>query len=256
MDLDPAIVVAGLAVGFTVGLTGMGGGALATPLLILVFRVPAVAAVGSDLVASLLMKPFGGAVHWRHRTVRWDMVRWLVVTSVPSAFAGVLLVRSFGAGIEPFVERALGVALVAAAISMVLRARIERRRPPADDGPPELRPLPTLAVGVVGGLVVGMTSVGSGSLVIVLLLLVYPALRAADLVGTDLVQAVPLVASAAAAHLLFGDVRLGVTASLALGGIPGVLAGARLSARAPDRIVRPALCAVLLSSGLRLAAVA
>lgn len=257
MALDPAIALAGLAVGFTVGLTGMGGGALATPLLVLVFRIPVIAAVGSDLVASLLMKPFGGAVHWRHRTVRWDLVRWLMVTSVPSAFAGVLVVKALGHGVEPVIERALGVALVAAAVSIVLRSRMERRRNTTERAePPALRRLPTLAVGMVGGLVVGMTSVGSGSLIIVLLLLAYPTLRSADLVGTDLVQAVPLVASAALAHGLFGEVHLAVTLSLALGGIPGVLLGARLSARAPDRVVRPALCVVLLTSGLKLAAVA
>lgn len=258
MPIDPAIVVAGLVVGFTVGLTGMGGGALATPLLILVFRVPALAAVGSDLLASLLMKPFGGAVHWRHRTVRWDMVAWLAVASVPAAFAGVLVVRAAGSGVEPFVERALGVALLAAAGAIVVRARLERRR--AGGGAavrerprPVLRPWPTLAIGAGGGFIVGMTSVGSGSLIIVLLLTVYPTLRASDLVGTDLVQAVPLVASAALAHLVFGDVRFGVTAALALGGIPGVLVGARLSARAPERLIRPAILLILVSSGAKLA---
>jgi uncharacterized protein len=127
----------------------------------------------------------------------------------------------------------------------------------AGDGPPasrpfQLRPLPTVLIGVVGGLVVGMTSVGSGSLMIVMLLLLYPMLRSSELVGTDLVQAVPLVAAAAAGHLLFGDFRLDLTASLLVGSVPGVYLGAKLSSRANDAVIRPALALVLVASGLKL----
>lgn len=236
-------------VGFTVGLTGMGGGALATPILILLFKVPALAAVGSDLAASLIMKPFGGGVHWRRGTVRTDLVTWLVVGSVPAAFAGVLLVDHLGGDVEGLVTRALGVALLASATTIVVKARLARRD---HDEPVVARPLATVLVGVGGGLLVGMTSVGSGSVMIVLILLLYPGLKPGELVGTDLVQAIPLVASATLAHALFGDVRLGVTTSLVLGGIPGVIAGARLSARAQPRFVRPALLVVLASTGLKL----
>lgn len=227
----------------------MGGGALATPILILVFKVPALAAVGSDLAASLIMKPFGGGVHWRRGTVRTDIVRWLVVGSVPAAFAGVLLVDQLDGDIEGLLKRALGLALLASATTIVVKARLATR---AHLAPVAARPFATVLVGVGGGLLVGMTSVGSGSVMIVLLLLLYPGLRPAELVGTDLVQAIPLVASAAVAHALFGDVRLGVTASLVLGGIPGVLAGARLSARPETRFVRPALLVVLAATGLKL----
>jgi uncharacterized membrane protein YfcA len=118
-----------------------------------------------------------------------------------------------------------------------------------------LRPLPTLAIGVLGGLMVGMTSVGSGSLMIVLLLVLYPGLPLAVLVGTDLVQAIPLVASAALGHLVFGDVKLGLTASLIIGSLPGVYLGARFSSRAPDRVIRPVLAVVLFISGLKLVGV-
>ena len=114
------------------------------------------------------------------------------------------------------------------------------------------RPLPTVVIGVVGGLVVGMTSVGSGSLMIVMLLLLYPMLRSSELVGTDLVQAIPLVASAALGHLLFGDFQLDLTVSLLVGSIPGVYLGARLSSRANDVVIRPALALVLVASGLKL----
>ena len=254
LGIDFAVALAGLLVGFTVGLTGMGGGALMTPIMVLVFGVPPLTAVSSDLLVSLVMKPVGGAVHLRRGTVRTDLVRWLVVGSVPAAFAGALLLRAVGpAHVEPLLKRALGLALVATAGSMVLRARITSGRAARFSQHTVLvRPLPTVAIGLLGGLIVGLTSVGSGSLMIVLLLVLYPGLSSAELVGTDLVQAIPLVASAALGHVLFGDIRLGLTLSLLVGALPGVYVGARLSARAPDRVVRPTLLLVLLTSGLKL----
>lgn len=258
MHLDPFISLAGLLVGFTVGLTGMGGGALMTPLLVLVFGIPAPAAVSSDLVASLVMKPVGGLVHLRRGNVQWDLVKWLCVGSVPAAFAGVLVIGAVGKEhIEPVLRNALGLALLATCASMVLKARINSRRERGEvpAGEPDRLdvniPL-TLVIGVVGGLVVGMTSVGSGSLMIVALLFLYPQLSSRQLVGTDLVQAIPLVASATFGHLLFGDAKVALIASLLIGALPGVYAGARLSSRAPDKVVRPALFLVLLTSGLKL----
>lgn len=254
LDLDIAIAIAGLLVGFTVGLTGMGGGALMTPIMVLFFKVSPLAAVSSDLMVSLLMKPVGGSVHLRRGTVRKDIALWLCIGSVPAAFAGVLLLKSLGShNVEPMLKRALGLALLASAGSILLRRVIERRREEGwEPAPAVLNRSATLLIGALGGLVVGLTSVGSGSLIIVMLLFVYPGLRSSELVGTDLVQAIPLVGSAALGHLLFGDVRLALTASLLLGALPGVYAGARLSAHAPDRVVRPALFVVLLTSGLKL----
>jgi uncharacterized protein len=254
MHHDLAIATAGLVVGFTVGLTGMGGGALMTPILVLFFRVQPLAAVSSDLVASLFMKPVGGGLHWRRGTVRRDLVLWLSVGSVPAAFGGVLLLRALGAHhVQGELKRALGLALIASAGAIVLRARVQLRRERGLEPRPALlnRPL-TVAVGAIGGLVVGMTSVGSGSLIIVMLLFLYPSLTSAELVGTDLVQAIPLVAAAALGHVLFGAVKLGLTASLLIGAIPGVYLGAHLSSRASQRVVRPALFIVLLTSGLKL----
>ena len=267
MHIDLYVAAAGLLVGFTVGLTGMGGGALMTPLLVLVFKVQPLAAVSSDLVAAVIMKPVGGGVHLRRGTVNFALVRWLVVGSVPAAFAGVLVLRQLGDGavVQGRIKQVLGVALLLAASSLaakaLLQVRTARREALGVAGgrsearPFRLRPLPTVIVGVVGGLVVGMTSVGSGSLMIVLLLLLYPMLRSSELVGTDLVQAIPLVASAAAGHLLFGDFQLGLTASLLVGSIPGVYLGARLSSRANDAVIRPALAFVLVASGLKLVGV-
>lgn len=253
--LDLSITLAGLFVGLTVGLTGMGGGALMTPLLVLVFGVQPLAAVSSDLVASVVMKPIGGGVHLRRGTVHRGLVTWLVLGSVPSAFAGVLAVRALGgAALQGVVRVALGVALVVVALALVVRQLVRRREPDADAGatPVQVRPVPTLLVGVAGGFVVGMTSVGSGSLMMLMLLALYPRLRLRELVGTDLVQAVPLVAAAALAHVLFGDVHVGLTLSILAGAVPGVYLGARLSSRAPDAVIRPALVVVLLASGMKL----
>jgi uncharacterized membrane protein YfcA len=268
--MDPswwAVAIAGLFVGFVVGMTGMGGGALMTPMMILLFGIQPLAAVSSDLVASMVMKPVGGAVHLRRGTVNRSLVKWLVIGSVPSAFAGVLVLRWIGNGAQTqgVVKNSLGIALLFAAASMIAKALLDLRksqqlrlRAAAGEVVETqvetivARPVPTLLVGILGGLVVGMTSVGSGSLIIVALLLLYPSIRAGQLVGTDLVQAVPLVASASLGHLLFGDFQLDLTVSLLIGALPGVWVGAHVSSRAPGGIVRRALVVVLLASGLKL----
>jgi uncharacterized membrane protein YfcA len=259
------LALAALGIGIVVGLTGMGGGALMTPVLVIFFHVPSLAAVSSDLVASAVMKPFGSIVHLRRGTVRMDLVGWLSLGSVPAAFGGVLVARALGHGhhVDTVIQRALGIALVIAAAGLFVRSYLrlaERARDrlahrgadPA--GPPDirLRPIPTLLIGAVGGLVVGMTSVGSGSLIIIALMLVYPTLRASELVGTDLVQAVPLVASAAIGHIIFGDLQLKVTGALLVGSIPGAVIGAQLSSRLPGALIRRALAFVLLASALKL----
>ncbi len=260
MHIDLWIALAGIFVGFVVGLTGMGGGALMTPMLVLFFGVQPLAAVSSDLVASLCMKPVGGLVHLRRGTVHKQLVLWLVLGSVPSAFLGVLLLKALGngEGVESAVKLALGIALLVAVAMMISKALLDARRrailgAAADDPTPlVVKPLATVLIGAVGGLVVGMTSVGSGSLIIVALLVIYPALKTGDLVGTDLVQAVPLVGSAALGHLLFGDFSFGLTLSILIGSIPGVYLGARASSSAPSWIIRRAIAIVLMASALKL----
>ena len=253
--MDLTLALAGLGVGIVVGLTGMGGGALMTPILVLFFGVPPIAAVSSDLAASAVMKPFGGYVHARRGTVNWRMVAWLCAGSVPSAFLGVLLLRFLGddESMQHAIKIALGGALLLAAGGLLVKAWAGRKRPAAV-APVKVtvRPIPTLLLGAVGGLIVGLTSVGSGSLIIVILLAMYPKLRANDLVGTDLVQAIPLVMAAALGHALFGDLRLDIAGAVLIGSIPGVLIGARISSRAPVALVRTALVVVLLASALKL----
>ena len=259
------LALGALVVGVVVGLTGMGGGALMTPMLVLFFGVSPLAAVSSDLVASAIMKPVGSWVHFRNGTVRMDLVKWLCIGSVPAAFCGVLIERALGHGkhVEDLIQNFLGAALVIAAVGLFVRAylRLAERaghRDGARDadplGPPKLvvKPIPTVLIGIVGGIVVGMTSVGSGSLIIIALMYLYPTLRASELVGTDLVQAVPLVTSAAIGHLIFGDFHMSVTSALLVGGIPGAYIGAKLSTKLPAALIRRALAFVLLASALKL----
>lgn len=253
--MDMALALGGLIVGFVVGLTGVGGGALMTPMLVLVFGVQPLAAVSSDVVASVIMKPVGGGVHLRKGTVNLKLVGWLMVGSLPCAFLGVWLLKTLAVGesLQLWIKTGLGVALLLAASGIVLRPWLARtRNAQAPTGDTQIKVGRTIAIGAFGGLVVGMTSVGSGSLMIVLLLLLYPHLKLSDLVGTDLVQAVPLVASAAVGHLLLGDFQLQITSSILIGALPGVFMGAKLSSRAPDGVLRPALVVVLTASALKL----
>lgn len=257
MHIDWAMALAGLIVGFAVGLTGMGGGALMTPVLVLFFHLHPLAAVSNDLVASFFMKPVGCLVALRRRTVRLDLVRWLVIGSVPAAFGGVVLVRLVlpGPSLQGVIELALGAAMLLAVIGMAaktLTRAMALRGGARRAEPTTARPLPTIALGAAVGGIVGLTSVGSGSLVIVALMILYPRLRMAQLVGTDLVQSVPLVGSAAIAQLLFGEVHLSVTAAIVLGSLPGVYLGARLSTVAPSRLLRAAIVVVLSTTAAKL----
>ncbi len=268
MSIDFPLAAGSFFVAIVVGLTGMGGGALMTPMMMLFFNVPPLAAVSSDLVASAVMKPVGGVVHMRRGTVNLRLVGWLCAGSVPAAFCGVFAARAFGDGeqIHETIKYALGIALLLAVAGLAAKAWLARSEATgrrrgrrggqgavsADLNDIVVRPIPTLLVGMIGGLVVGISSVGSGSLIIVALLALYPALKTNQLVGTDLVQAVPLVASAALGHLLFGDFQLSITTSLLVGSIPGVYLGARISAWAPGGVIRAMLAVVLLASALKL----
>jgi uncharacterized membrane protein YfcA len=202
------------------------------------------------------MRPLGALVHLRAGTVNLKLVRWMVIGSVPSAFLGAYLLHVMGhaKSAQHNIEILLGTALLIGAGAMVLRFVLDRRGGVERDGVVHgVRPRPaaTVAIGIVGGLIVGMTSVGSGSLMIVLLLFVYPALGANQLVGTDLTQAVPLTVAAALGALAFGHVEIGLTASLILGSVPAVLIGSLLSSTVPDRFVRPAIAFVIFASGLK-----
>jgi uncharacterized membrane protein YfcA len=264
MGIEWSLVAGGLVVGTVVGLTGMGGGALMTPMLVFLFKIDTFTAISSDIVVSLFMKPAGAAVHLKRGTVNLKLVGWLCLGSVPAAFCGVFLIRALPHQdqLDTILRRILGVALLVAALGLVVRAVLQmlRKRSALGEGPavvthaPEVvvRRVPTVVLGAVAGLLVGMTSVGAGSVIIVILLLMHPALRASELVGTDLVQAVPLVGAAALSHLVYGDFSLGLAVSLLVGAIPGAFLGAQISSRAPGGIIRRALALLLLATGLKL----
>jgi len=256
VDVNPYVVLGSAIVGLLVGVTGAGGGALMTPMLILLFNVKPAAAISSDLVAAVVMRPVGSVVHMRTGTVNFRLVGWLCVGSVPMAFLGAYLLHVLGgtSAQQSNVEIALGAALLAGTAAMLLRSWLDRRngqRRTAAIGTLRVRPYVTVAIGAIGGIIVGMTSVGSGSLMIVLLLFAYPVISAGELVGTDLTQAVPLTAAAALGALAFGHVEFGLTAAVIIGSVPAVFVGSLLSSRAPDKYIRPAITLVIFASGLK-----
>jgi uncharacterized protein len=258
MGLDGYVVLGSAVVGLLVGMTGAGGGALMTPMLILLFAVKPAAAISSDLVAAVVMRPVGALVHLRKGTVNLRLVGWMTLGSVPMAFLGAYLLHLLGNGAadQLNVERALGAALLVGSAAMVFRWFLDGRSALARTAEIQqvtIRPLLTVLIGMAGGLIVGMTSVGSGSLMIVLLLFTYPLLSAKRLVGTDLTQAVPLTAAAALGALAFGHVEFAVTASIIVGSVPAVIVGSLLSSRAPDKYIRPVITFVIFASGLKYA---
>lgn len=251
------VSLTGLIVGFTVGLTGMGGGALMTPMLVLLLGVNPLVAVSSDLVTAAVVKPVGAVVHLRRGTVHWSLVAWLCAGSIPAAIAGALVLGAVGVdpGFEHRMRIGIGAALLVAVAAIAAKSVLATRRSAPTTSAlrsVRVRRGATLAIGMLGGIVVSTTSVGSGSLMVVLLLLVYPAMSSKQLVSTDLWQAIPLVVTAALGHLLVGRVDFSLVALLLVGSVPGVVVGARVSAGASERLVRDALVLVLAVSGLRM----
>ncbi len=250
-----AVLVVSFGVGIVVGLTGMGGGALMTPALIFLGINPTVA-VANDLVAASVNKSVGAGVHWKHGKPNLKLAGLLMCASVPTAFAGAFITKAV-AGVEHqegFLKQALGVALLFTATTYVVRiyvqlSHVNHGNTIAADNPP-LRPVLTLLVGAVGGLLVGITSVGSGSLIMVALLLLYPTLSAVRLVGTDLVQAVPLVLSAAISHMIVSGADWSVLIPLIIGGSPGTFLGARIANRVSQSVIRRGIVIVLTLTGL------
>lgn len=255
-----SILAAGFLVGVVVGLTGMGGGALMTPALIFLGVGDAATVVTADLTAAAIYKSGGAAVHAREGSPNYRLAKWLIVGSVPMALLGPWLIHQ-AAGQEPeslddLLKTCIGFALLFAASTYALRLYINLRRvrggqPDADPNPP-IRPLPTLLVGALGGLLVGVTSVGSGSVIMIALLMLYPGLSAVKLVGTDLVQAVPLVLAAAISNIAINGLDWSILIPLVLGSTPGTMIGSRIAPRVPQSIIRRGIVIVLTMSGVAL----
>ena len=252
------ILAAGFFVGIVVGLTGMGGGALMTPALIFLGVGHTSTVVTADLTAAAVYKTGGALVHSKHGAPNYELAKWLILGSVPMAFAGPFIVKAFvdPEDVESALQMAIGVALLFAASTYALRIYIGmRQRARGKKGTKsevQVRPIPTLLVGAVGGALVGITSVGSGSVIMVALLMLYPALSAVRLVGTDLVQAVPLVLSAAIANIIAHGLDWGLTIPLILGSVPGTILGSRLAPMVPQSIIRRGIVIVLTMSGVAL----
>jgi uncharacterized membrane protein YfcA len=258
-DAFLAILVAGFVVGVVVGLTGMGGGALMTPALIFLGVGDAATVVTADLTAAAVYKTGGAAVHAREGSPNLRLAMWLIIGSVPLALLGPYLVRGItddAEQLEFVLLMSIGFALLFAASTYALRLYINLLRvrggAPAEDPNPRIRPLPTLLVGALGGLLVGVTSVGSGSVIMVALLMLYPGLAAVKLVGTDLVQAVPLVMAAAISNIAIHGLDWSILIPLVLGSVPGTLIGARLAPRVPQSYIRRGIVVVLTMSGVAL----
>jgi uncharacterized membrane protein YfcA len=246
--MEPTTVALGFLTGLLVGLTGMGGGALMGPALILALGVPPVIAVGVDLVYSAITKLFGAAIHWRRGTVDPELAGLLLLGSLPGAFVGIALLaltRARGRDPDLVVTKVLGVALVIASLAMLVRLFSSGRRALNLDR----RWL--VAAGFVVGLFVGISSVGSGTLLVALLALT-TSMPSARIVGTDLLHGVLLTAPAGAVHAWLGHVDVGLTVTILAGSIPGVLLGTRLSVWSPEWLLRPVLAVVLMTAGLRL----
>jgi uncharacterized membrane protein YfcA len=254
--MDPINIPVGLLGGLLIGLTGMGGGAIMTPLLI-VLGVTPVTAVGTDLAYSAVTKTFGAAQHSRQGTMNTRLILWLALGSVPASVVGVQVLewlqRSGTTSADDVVKHALGVTLVGVAAIVLALPFIKRRHAnmTGEFHPSRKRAAATIALGAVVGLLVGFTSVGSGSLLVPVLILFYP-MTMPKLVGTDIAHAALLTTAASIGHIVAGNVDYALAGTLLIGSIPGILIGSRLTTRVPDRVLRPALGILLVTTGLRL----
>ncbi|MGI9058326.1 MAG: sulfite exporter TauE/SafE family protein [Ktedonobacteraceae bacterium] len=277
MDFRYSLV--GLLIGILIGLTGMGGGSLLAPILILIFRVPPVWAVGTDIAYSTVTKAVGSIVHIRQKNVNFKVALWLACGSVPATFLSVTLVQYIrkhnGTAVNNVILPAIGCTLILVAVLLVIKPFImrslEKRQLGArkqtlltNDGKevastttPGLwekryRPIITITVGAIVGFLVGLTSVGSGTLIIVSLAFLFPRLTAKELVGTDIFQAFMLLASGLIAYLTAGTINWPIVGLLLIGSLPGVFIGSRASKFVPEKYMRPVLAVVLVISGWKL----
>jgi uncharacterized membrane protein YfcA len=274
--LDYRISLVGLLIGFLIGLTGMGGGSLLAPIMILFFRIPPVWAVGTDIAYSTVTKALGSIVHIRQKSVNFKVALWLACGSVPATVLSVSLVqyirKHYGNAVNSLIIHSIGFTLILVAVLLVLKPyimrRLDRRREETIKEAvlagkeisekrtilweKRYRPVVTALVGAFVGFLVGLTSVGSGTLIIVSMAFLYPRLTSRELVGTDVFQAFMLLASGAIAYLNAGTINWTIAGLLLIGSLPGVLLGSRLSKYIPDRYLRPVLATVLAASGLKL----
>lgn len=253
--LDILHGIAGLLVGVLVGLTGVGGGSLMTPILVLMFGVSPATAVGTDLLFAAITKIGGSFVHNQHESVDWKIMKRLAAGSVPAAvvtLVGVSYFGKVGKDSSGIILTVLGSMLVLTAFATLFQKQLAKFAKTHERLDDSHALLPTVGLGAVLGVAVSISSVGAGAIGVTALLMLYPALRVSRIVGTDIAHAVPLTLVAGFGHWLIGGVDLNLLMNLLMGSLPGVAIGSFLSARSPDKVLRPALAAVLLFSGVKL----
>lgn len=257
--MDWLYTVSGFLVGLIVGVTGVGGGSLMTPLLVLVFGVSPATAVGTDLLYASITKALGGWVHGRNGTVDWKIVGLLSIGSLPAALLTIALFKFLSLDekvLKGLVTSVLSVALLLTATALLLKDWIKKIALREDGTIYELHhrhlPAATIITGAIVGVLVTISSIGAGVLGTVALLFLYPRLSAVKVVGTDIAHAVPLTAVAGIGHMALGTVDLVLLGSLLLGSLPGIYIGSHLSAKVPEKVLRPILATMLLIIGTRL----
>ncbi len=255
--MDPLIVLFGFGVGFLVGMTGMGGGSLMTPLLILLFGVKPVTAIGTDIFYASITKTVGGWRHLKLKTVNMPLVIWMACGSVPAAIAGVWVIErlqeSYGDDIDKVVLGVLAGALIVTGAATLIRAFFLRDRIPERESfeMHTRHKVAAVAIGATTGFVIGLSSAGSGTLIAIMLIAVF-RLTPQKVVGTDVVHAAVLLSAAAVAHVIGGNVDFGLAANIIVGSVPGVVVGSQLSVKWPQGVLRVVLALVLIAAGVTL----
>jgi uncharacterized protein len=255
-DAGLLFILSGLFVGLVVGVTGVGGGSLMTPILVLLFGIHPATAVGTDLLYAAATKSVGTAVHGFNGTVVWRVTGLLALGSAPTALAMIYLLNHFGPfgpGASAFITVILGYALLLTAAAMLLRSRIQAYATTRVGRiNPTTRDALTILTGIALGVFVSLSSVGAGALGVTALILLYPEIPTSQIVGSDIAHAVPLTLVAGFGHWLIGSVNFGTLGLLLIGSIPGIILGSFLAPRLPDAWLRPLLALVLVIVGARL----
>ncbi len=254
--INPLYVASGLFVGLLVGFTGVGGGSLMTPLLVLLFGIHPATAVGTDLLYAGLTKVGGTAVHGYNRTVDWRITARLALGSVPAAILTLLVLAHVGRetpGVSSAITTTLGVALLLTAVALILRRwLLERVARVSDRLPAQRIATLTTLLGAALGVLVTLSSVGAGAIGVTALLMLYPRRPLATIVGSDIAHAVPLTLIAGAGHWLMGSIDAPLLISLLVGSLPGIAVGSHFASRSPDMVLRPLLASTLVLVGARL----
>lgn len=260
--MDYRVSLIGVLIGFLVGLTGMGGGALLTPIMILFFKVPPVFAVGVDFVYSTIMKGAGTIIHVRHKQVNFKIALYLSLGSIPGILLSSILVhiflKSHGNAVNNIISHSIGVILLLAAFFLLYKPFLLRRVARISTSQGILRtllrfrPVILACFGFVIGFIIGLTSIGSGSLILVCLALIYPRLPARELVGTDIFQALLLLFAGSIVYIFADSINWQLVFLLLIGALPGVIIGSLMTKRVPDAFLRPILATLLIITGIKL----